>query len=87
MESWFPRLPEALMQPIHTSEPRNLCSLQHSLPCFFKLLGPKALTTPHLNPQMEGKVMIMHHTSLKSTVPKQRIKDLCVQQDFRQWTQ
>jgi hypothetical protein len=38
---------------------------------------------PHLNPQMEGKAMITHHTSLKSTDPKQRIKDLCVQQDFR----
>lgn len=37
MESWSPRLPESLMQPIHTSEPRILCSLQHSLPSFSKL--------------------------------------------------
>lgn len=60
-------LPMALIQPIHSSAPHTLCSLQSSFPCSSKLLGPKGHTDLL---EMEEKAAIAHqHTSLQINLP------------------
>lgn len=68
-------LPMALIQPIHTLVRHTLCSLQPSLPCSSKLLGPKGHTDP---PEMEGKAVVARHTSLQISLPQQAFEDPCV---------